>query len=160
MTNLITPPATSPAEVVAISPENLTVANSYLACQSIPEVSKALGLPTDTVSSILCRREVRAYVDNVFLDYGYNNRFKMRQIMDAVLNKKLEEMDESDIGSQKDIVEILALSHKMAMDALDRQIKLEDLQNKNHIRNQVNVQVNGGGSKYESLIERLLSNDL
>lgn len=158
----ITPPSSSPAETVKIAPENLEVANTYLACQSIPEVSRQLGLPTDTISQILGRREVRAYLDTVFLDYGFNNRFKMRGIMDAVINKKLQEMEESDLGSQKDIIEIMALSHKMAMDVLDRQIKLEEAQAKNAgIKNQVNMQINNGGegSRYDNLIERLMKGD-
>lgn len=158
---MVSPPSASPAEVVKIAPENLEIANTYLACQSIAEVSRMLGIPTDTIAEVLGRRDVKAYVDAVFLDYGFNNRFKMRQIMDAVINKKLEEMDESDIGSGKDIIEIMALSHKMAMDVLDRQIKLEEAQAKNqHIKNQVNVQVNNDvGSNYQSLLQRLMKND-
>lgn len=158
---MVTPPSASPAEVVKIAPENLEIANTYLACQSIPEVSRNLGLPTDMVAEVLGRRDVKAYVDAVFLDYGFNNRFKMRQIMDAVINKKLQEMDESDIGSGKDIIEIMALSHKMAMDVLDRQIKLEEAQAKTqNIKNQVNVQVNNDhGDNYSNLMRKLMSND-
>lgn len=157
----VTPPSSSPAETVKIAPEYLEVANSYLACQNILEVSRNLSMPTDTVSSILGRREVRAYIDTIFLDYGFNNRFKMRSIMDAVINKKLQEMEEADIGSGKDIIEIMTLSHKMAMDVLDRQIKLEEAQAKTqNIKNQTNVQINGGGgSKYDNLIERLMAGD-
>jgi len=154
----IMPPNASPAEVVKISPENLTIANTYLACQSIPETSRNLSLPTDEITEVLNRREIKAYIDNVFLDVGFNNRFRMRAVMDAVINKKLEELEESGIGSGKDIIEIMALSHKMAMDLLDRQIKLEEAQSKNQsIKNQVNVQVNNDtGSKYENLIQRLM----
>jgi hypothetical protein len=158
----VTPPSASPAEVVKIAPENLEIANTYLACQSIADVSRNLRLPTDVISEVLGRRDVKAYIDAIFLDYGFNNRFKMRQVMDAVINKKLQDMDESDIGSGKDIIEIMALSHKMAMDVLDRQIKLEEAQAKNHnIKNQVNVQVNNneGGSNYANLLQRLIQND-
>lgn len=159
----ISPPSSGPAETVKISPENLEVANSYLACQSINDVSRNLSMPTDMVTEILSRRDVRAYVDTVFMDYGFNNRFKLRAVMDAVLNKKLQEMDEADVGSGKDIVEIMTLSHKMTMDVLDRQIKLEEAQAKTAgIRNQVNVQVNNGaseGSRYDNLIERLMKGD-
>ena len=154
----INPPSSSPAETVKISPENLEIANSYLASQNIADVSRNLGLPTDTITEILAKKEVRAYIDMVFLDYGFNNRFKMRGVMDAVINKKLQEMDESETGSGKDIIEIMALSHKMSMDILDRQIKLEEAKAKNNIKNQTNVQINdvGGGSKYENLIAELM----
>lgn len=159
----VIPPNASPAEVVRIAPENLEIANVYLQYQSIPEVADKIGVSSDIITEVLNRRDVKAYIDNIFLDYGFNNRFRMRQIMDAVINKKLEEMDDAGIGSNKDIMEIMALSHKMAMDTLDRQIKLEEAQAKNqHIKNQVNVQVNnadGGGSRYEQLIQRLMKGE-
>jgi hypothetical protein len=63
------------------------------------------------------------------------------------------------MGSTKDIAELLALSHKMSMDEMSRQIELEKLQQAN-IKNQVNVQINDGGTKYNTLIERLLAGDL
>lgn len=153
------PPSSSPAEVLRISPESLEIANAYLQYQSLPEVSKSLGIPPDLVSQTLDKREVRAYIDNVFMDYGFNNRFKVRGILDEVIKRKLQEMDENDLGSEKDIVDILALSHKMSMDILDRQIKLEAAKAAN-IKNQTNVQINGGGgSQYESLMERLIKSE-
>lgn len=156
----ITPPSQSPAETVRISPENLEIANCYLGCQSIPETAENLGITTDIISEVLSKREVKAYIDNVFLDFGYNNRFKVRQIMDAVISKKLQDMDEADIGSDKDILDIMALNHKMAMDHLAMQIKLEEARAKNTtIKNQTNVQINGEGSKYDNLIERLMRGD-
>lgn len=122
-----------------------------------------LGMPTDMISEILSRKEIRAYINNVFMDVGFNNKFKMRELMDGIIQKKLQEMDENDLGSGKDIMEILALSHKMSMDILDREIKLAEIQAKNGtggIKNQTNVQINAGdGSNYGNLIERLLKND-
>lgn len=153
MSNL--PATTTPAEVLRISPEGLEVANCYLAVQDITKVSAELGIPTDEISEYLGRREIRAYIDNVFMDMGFNNRFKMRQVMDAIIAKKLQEMDETDLGSTKDITEILALSHKMSMDLLDKQIKLETIK-QNNIKSQVNVQINDGSSKYESLLQNLM----
>ena len=148
--------AHNPAEVLRISPEALEVANCYLAVQDITKVSSELSIPTDMVSEYLGRREVKAYIDNVFLDYGYNNRFMMRDLMDSIITKKLQDMDESEQGSNKDITEILALSHKMTMDLLDKQIKLEQIKQAG-IKSQVNVQINDGGSKYDNLIERLIN---
>lgn len=155
MSNLI--PFT-PAEGVAISPEALEVANCYLSCQDLCETADKLGISTDIVSAYLSKREVKAYIDNVFLDYGFNNRFKIRNIMDAVINKKLEEMQENEMGSSKDITEILALSHKMTLDILNAQIKLEEAKSKNTIKNQTNIQVNDtSGSNYQALLDKLVN---
>lgn len=150
-------PTTHPAEALEISPEALEVANHYLQVQDLKETADALELPTDVVSAILSRREVKAYIDHVFAETGFNNRYRMRAAMDALIQKKFQEMDEAGVGSNKDILEILALSHKMSMDLLDRQIQLEKIKSQN-IKSQVNVQINEnqGGSNYANLIERLI----
>lgn len=153
-------PQHTPAELLQISPENLEVANQYLELQSIDETALALGLAATDVSKILQRREVRAYVDQVFFDLGFNNRFKIRSALDAVIRKKFQDLEEADTGSSKDIADLLALSHKFTMEQLDRQIELEKVHHQN-IRSQVNVQINdgSGGSKYGQLIQQLVQLD-
>ena len=150
-------PTQSPAEFLSIAPESLEVANSYLQHQNIQRVAEELNISTELVSQELNKREVKAYIDNVFMDLGFNNRFKLRNAMDALISQKFQELEEAGIGSSKDIADLLALSHKMAIEQLDRQIKLEELKQKN-IHNQVNVQVNefGSNTKYGNLIEQLL----
>ncbi len=150
-------PTTTPAEVLDISPEALEVANQYLQCQDIAQVSEILDLAPQLVTQILSKREVKSYIDHVFMNVGFNNRFRMRDAMDAVIKQKFQELEESGMGSTKDIAELLALSHKMSMDELDKQIKLETLRQSN-IKNQVNVQINDDGSKYSNLIHTLLGN--
>lgn len=155
MSNIV--PTSSPAEVVDISPEALEVANCYLVEQDLDKVSGELDIPKELITQILAKREVKSYIDHVFMNLGFNNRFKMREAMDAVLRKKFQELEESETGSSKDIAELLALSHKMSMDELSRQIELEKLR-QSSIKTQTNIQINDSGSKYDSLIQRLLSN--
>lgn len=153
-------PATTPAEVLDISPESLEIANCYLQNQDAADVASVLNIPQTLVTQTLQRKDVRAYIDQVFFDVGFNNRFKMRAAMDAIIKKKFQDMEEADVGSSKDIVEILALSHKMSMELLARQIELEKIQSTNNIKNQVNLQINGSdGSKYGQLINQLVNLD-
>lgn len=149
MSNL---PVATPVEAVAISPEALEVANAYLQDQDIHKVAELLDISTNTVSNILSKREVKAYIDHVFMNTGYNNRFKIRALMDAVINKKLQELEESEMGSSKDIAELLQLSHKMSMEEMAKQIELEKLRTNNSIKTQTNIQVNNGGTRYDALI--------
>lgn len=152
-------PISSPAQAVAISPEALEIANSYLTTQNVQETAQELGFTTDQIAEVLDRREVRSYIDNIFLDSGFNNRFKMRQVMDLIISRKLQELDEAEVGSSKDIADLLALSHKMTMEQLDRQIQLEKIRSGSaNVKTQVNMQVNefGGDTKYGSLISKLL----
>jgi len=152
-------PTTTPAETLAIAPESLEVANAYLTNPNIAAVSDALGVPPEIVSQILERKEVRAYINSVFFSTGFNNRFQVRDLMDTLIKKKLQDMDEADSGSSKDITEILALSHKIMIETLDKEIQLEKIRAGNQLKQQTNIQINEGigGSKYSSLIEQLLS---
>ena len=81
--------------------------------------------------------------------------------MDALINQKFQELEESQTGSTKDISELLALSHKMSMELLDREIQLAKLQ-QGGPKNQVNVQINegGDGTRYGQLLQKLLGDKL
>ena len=150
-----------PAETVQISPEALEVANCYLQTQDTQQVAHLLDLPAAQVAEILQRREVRGYIDAVFMDTGYNNRFLVRSAMDALIKQKFQELEEAGTGSSKDIADLLQLSHKMSMDLLDRQIQLEKLrQEAPGPQRQVNVQINElDGSRYSQLVQRLITGE-
>ncbi len=84
-------PTSTPGESINIAPEYLEIANAYLQSQDVVKVASDLGLEVDFVSAALARREVRAYVNTVFFDVGFNNRGRMRSAMDAILRKKFQE---------------------------------------------------------------------
>ena len=150
-----------PAETVRISPEALEVANAYLQLNDARQVAEELGIDPEVVTSILAKREVKGYIDSVFFDSGYNNRFLMRRAMDALIKQKFQELEESQMGSTKDIAELLQMSHKMSMDLLDREIQLEKAKTQTGPQKQVNVQINEGleGSKYGKLVQQLISGE-
>jgi hypothetical protein len=150
-----------PAETVRISPEALEVANAYLQLNDARQVADELGIDPEVVTNILAKREVKGYIDSVFFDSGYNNRFLMRKAMDALIKQKFQELEESQMGSTKDIAELLLMSHKMSMDLLDREIQLEKARTQTGPQKQVNVQINEGleGSKYGKLVQQLISGE-
>lgn len=150
-------PTTTPAETLSISPEGLDTANCYLQTPDVAKVADTLGVPAHVVADILDRKEVRAYINSVFFSTGFNNRFQVRDLMDALIKKKLQDMDEAEIGSSKDITELMALSHKITMETLDKEIQLEKIR-AGGPKVQTNIQINDGigGSKYSSLIEQLI----
>lgn len=151
-------PTATPTETIDIAPEYLEVTNTYLQCQDLLKTADDLGLAVDFVTTVLARREVRDYVNNVFFTLGFNNRLKMRSAMDAILKKKFSELEESQTGSTKDIADLMALSHKMSMEQLEMEFKIANAGS--GPKSQVNVQINdtniGGGAKYASLVERLI----
>jgi hypothetical protein len=150
-----------PAETVRISPEALEVANAYLQLNDARAVAQELDLDPEVVTNLLARREVKSYIDSVFFDSGYNNRFLMRRAMDALIKQKFQELEESQTGSTKDIAELLQMSHKMSMDLLDREIALEKARTQTAPQKQVNVQINEGldGSKYSQLVQKLITGE-
>lgn len=151
-------PVTTPAEAIAIAPEQLEVANAFLQTPNISKVSEELNVPRETVVQILGSREVKAYIDSVYFNTGFNNKFHMRQLMDTIIQKKLKDLDEADTGSTKDITEILALSHKMTIEHLQLELQLEKLRapKANVV---TNVQINEGhqNTRYGALINQLLN---
>jgi hypothetical protein len=149
-----------PAETITISPEYLTIANQYLQTPDPKLVAEELDLDPQLVAGVLQRSEVRGYINMVFFDLGFNNRFRMRSAMDALIKQKFQELEESQTGSTKDISELLALSHKMSMEQLDREIQLEKLRQGTGPRTQTNIQINDSTSKYSQLIQQLLGDKL
>jgi len=147
-------------EITKISPEGLEIANAYLEKGSLKAVCADLQLRPDDVQEILNRREVKAYIDQVYLDQGYRNRFRLSQVLDDIIDEKLSEAQESGMFSNKDLADLLQMAHKMRMDELKIQADLEKAQ-ASSIRNQTNVQINElpfGQGNYGKLMEKLLGN--
>jgi hypothetical protein len=143
-------------DALEISPEALEIANIYLKSQNIDDVASETGLTKSQVLTILDRREVKSYIDQVFFNVGFNNKFTIRKALDTIIAKKFQEMDEAGVGSEKDIADLLQLSHKITMDQLQKEIELEKVR-ASKITTQTNVQINGElGSNYAALLGKLL----
>ena len=57
-------------EVTTISPEGLEVANYYLQYGNILAVCDFMGVPENQVVEVLNKREVKKYIDTVYLEWG------------------------------------------------------------------------------------------
>jgi hypothetical protein len=155
---------------VDISPEGLEIANLYLSSSGDCNlVAETLGVPLQQVTKELNRREVKRYIDTIYMDMGYRNRFALSKVLDSVIGKKLEEMEEAEIGSSKDIADLLLLAHKMRMEEIDAMLKYEKLQQNRelayikerskviHTGPTINIQDNSyGGSNYGALLAQLM----
>lgn len=136
-----------------VSPEGLAVAEAYLMYNDVNIVARELNITTMQVSDILKNREVKSYVDTMYLEAGYRNRNNIASALDSIIDQKLLEMEESEMGSSKDIVDILALAHKMRMDELAAMARLQE----KVPSTQTNVQiVDAGGVNYNALLGKIL----
>lgn len=138
-----------------ISMEALEICKHYLETWSMEKTSEATGIPIPEIEEILSKKEVKRYIDNIFLEQGYLNRFKINAAFEEVIKIKLEEMKESEMGSSKDIADLLFMMHKMRMDELKHQTEAE----KNGPTSQKNVQINNYGDNYSALINALKSKE-
>jgi|TARA_B110000495_G_C22990094_1_gene582903 hypothetical protein len=143
-----------------ISPEGIEIANSYLEAGNVDSVSRELAIPKDEVVDYLNKREVKKYIDSVYLDAGYRNKFKLASVLDAMIEKKLEEAEESDMYTSKDLADLVLMAHKMRMDEVKAQTEMEKVSSAS-IKTQNNVLIQGEGAfgqgNYGALIEKLIN---
>jgi hypothetical protein len=147
-------------ELVPISPEGVEVANAYLTMGSIEGVISVLGVSKQKVAEVLETREVKKYINTVYLDTGYRNRNNIAALLDEMIASKLEEAQESGIYSNKDLADLLMTAHKIRMDEL----KQQNEDSNTHIKTQTNVQINDGtgsfgSGNYGALMDKLLGSD-
>ena len=105
-------------ELTTISPEGLEIANSYLQFGNIRGVCEYLQVPETQVVEVLNKREVKKYIDTVYLDLGYRNKNNIGSLLDNMIAAKLEEAEESGVYSSKDLADLLQMAHKMRMDEI------------------------------------------
>lgn len=139
-------------EEFTLNPEVLEVAETYLKTMSTKETADLLEMDQETVIRTLAKKEVKRFVDSVFMELGYNNRFKLHDIMDKIIESKLEEAEETEVYTGKDLADILMMKHKMRMDELKAEIELEKAKGPGK---QVNIQQNNYGDNLTDLISRL-----
>ena len=137
-----------------ISPEGAEIANTYLAnACSILATSHALEIPTHEISAALQQPLVKTYVNSVLKENGYRHMVKIAEKLDTLVERKWEELEEAEIGSNKDIADLLALAHKMRKEMAE--IIQKDVVAPNV---QKNTQVNlYGEGNYAKLMEKLIN---
>jgi predicted transcriptional regulator len=148
-------------EIIPIQPEELEIAQVYLSTQSIPETARMIGIAESQVTQYISRPGVKNYIDQMYLSAGYRNRFKIAEALDELIETKLAELREAGVSSSKDIVDLLALAHKMRMEeikAMTDQVKAQNAAPKVQTNIQVNESPFGSGN-YGKLLEKLLTND-
>lgn len=111
MTNDIQSPTTTvealnkTLETPPLDPVILALANDYLSGKAIEEIADEYGISADRVTSVLEKREVKAYVDSVYATQGYLNRIKRINIINQVIDSKLTEALETGVYSKKDLLD-------------------------------------------------------
>lgn len=132
-----------------LAPEGFDIANAYIELGSVEDVAQQLQLPQHEVAAVLTRKDVKDYIDGIYLDMGYRNRNKLGALLDKMIDAKIEEAEETGVYTSKDLFELITLAHKMRMDELKAQEKPQ-------IGTNINVAQFGEGN-YGKLMEKLMS---
>ena len=92
------------------------------------------------------------------MESGYRNREKFFTVLDNLLDAKIEELDEAQMGSSMDIMDIMKIYHGMKVKELELSIKLQELQSnsKQSASTINNVQINNS-SGYDKLLDRIIA---
>jgi glutamyl-tRNA reductase len=134
-----------------ISPEALTICETYLACGSDAQrTADQMCLPKEVVVKELRKRESKKYIDEMWLESGYMNRDKILDTMSGLIEKKLEQMLEDETTSDADILDLMKALMKFRQDEVSNTLKRNEAQKVN----QTNIQVNNG---YSEIMEKVLN---
>jgi len=88
-----------------LDPVVLALANDYLSGKSVTDIAEEYAITCDRVTSVIEKKEVKAYIDSVFSTQGYLNRMKRMNLINQVIDQKLQEAVETGIYSKKDLLD-------------------------------------------------------
>ena len=83
----------------------LALANDYLSGKAIDELADEYGITEDRVTAVIEKKEVKNYIDSVFATQGYLNRIKRINLINSVIDQKIQEAVETGIYSKKDLLD-------------------------------------------------------
>ena len=142
----------------SLQPEAIVVVEQYLRFnRDIDLVAAELNTTPTVIGDILNKREVRGYLDHLFMESGFRNREKFFDVLDNLLDAKIAELDEAQMGSSMDIMDIMKIYHGMKIKELELSIKLQELQSSKQSAGTINnVQINNS-SGYDKLLDRIIA---
>lgn len=132
-------------EAPELDPIVLSVANKYIECASLQDIADEYDVPTDVITKTLERKEVQNYINAVFMNQGFINRFRRMKIINDVISQKLQDALETGVYSKEDLLKWMKLLDTMETNATTKE-KQGPI---------VAIQVN---SNYDTLIEDLMKN--
>lgn len=108
-------------EAPELDPVILGIANEHIQGRNHQEIADSFSISQDRVAQVLERREVKQYVDQVYLSQGYLNRFKRLELVNQVIQQKVEEAMVGGELTKKDLLEWLRLLQDMDKTARPQQ---------------------------------------
>lgn len=134
------------SEEYKLDPELLEFTDTYLATLDLGEACRSLGIPEEQGAEYLRKREVKRFIDTAFLEQGYVNRFKIKDVLEKAIVSKLEEAEETGMYTKYDLMDIM----KIMINFRESEHKM-----KNTTQKVTNVQNNNYGSNLGNLLDKI-----
>lgn len=132
--------------MLQVIPEFLHVANVYLESHSIEETALRLKISPLRVQEILNDKQTKEYLNQIYIESGFRNKFTLANTVDEIIRQKLQEAQETGFYTKADLLELLQFSHKLRMD-----------EEKRTTSKTTNVQINEfGQGNYGELMKKLI----
>jgi hypothetical protein len=134
--------------MLQVIPEFLHVANVYLESHSIDETATRLKISPLRVQEILNDKQTKEYLNQIYLESGFRNKFTLANTVDELIKQKLQEAQETGFYTKADLMDLLEFSHKLRMDEEKRTQQTAKT---------TNVQINEfGQGNYGELMKKLI----
>ena len=135
------------SEEYKLDPELLEFTDAYLATLDLGQACRSLGIPEEQGAEYLRKKEVKRFIDTAFMEQGYTNRFKIKDVLEKAILSKLEEAEESGIYTKYDLLDLMKFMQQMRLDEAK-------IQNTTPSKVQ-NIQQNNYGSNLGSLLDKI-----
>jgi len=135
------------SEEYKLSPEMLEFTDTYLTTLDLDETCRTLEIPTEIGQAFLRKKEVKRFIDNVYMETGYYNKLKIQNVLNNIVSEKLEEAAETGISTKYDLLDVI----KMIQSIKESDHKMQNT-NPNNV---TNVQNNNYGSNLGNLLDKI-----
>lgn len=96
-----------------LDPVLLRIANDHLAGDDVVTIASRYGVAPDRITNALDKADVKRYIDKTFETQGYMSRHKRLQIINKVIDSKLEEAAETGLYTKKDLLDWVKVVNEM-----------------------------------------------
>ena len=135
------------SEDYKLSPEALAFTDVYLTSLDLDETCRTLEITTEIGQAFLRKKEVKRFVDNVYMETGYYNKLKIQDVLNNIVTEKLEEALETGISTKYDLLDVI----KMIQSIKESDHKM----NNSGPGSVTNVQNNNYGSNLGNLLDKI-----
>ena len=97
-------------ELMTFDVRYIELANDRLEGMSMEDLALKYTLPAFRIAEVLELPEVKRYQDSFLQNVGFTSKLRRARLIEQIIEEKIKEMEESEIWSRKDIIEILKVA--------------------------------------------------